>query len=105
ASRRRHTISKRDWSSDVCSSDLDYLISKQTIRLLTQHFNYLLSNEKDNFSNARYIRNIVERAIRKQAMRLINTETILAEDLMLRSEERRVGKECRTNCWRNQTQK
>src|SRR5699024_11496461 len=23
-SRRRHTISKRDWSSDVCSSDLSY---------------------------------------------------------------------------------
>src|SRR5207249_8151983 len=22
---RRHTISKRDWSSDVCSSDLSYL--------------------------------------------------------------------------------
>src|SRR5699024_11476904 len=22
--RRRHTISKRDWSSDVCSSDLGY---------------------------------------------------------------------------------
>src|SRR5699024_8571982 len=25
SSRRRHTISKRDWSSDVCSSDLVYL--------------------------------------------------------------------------------
>src|SRR5207249_5831320 len=24
-SRRRHTISKRDWSSDVCSSDLERL--------------------------------------------------------------------------------
>src|SRR5699024_12104877 len=24
SSRRRHTISKRDWSSDVCSSDLSY---------------------------------------------------------------------------------
>src|SRR5699024_12143671 len=24
ASRRRHTRSKRDWSSDVCSSDLSY---------------------------------------------------------------------------------
>src|SRR5699024_4106119 len=24
-SRRRHTMSKRDWSSDVCSSDLDTL--------------------------------------------------------------------------------
>src|SRR5699024_11698972 len=23
SSRRRHTISKRDWSSDVCSSDLN----------------------------------------------------------------------------------
>src|SRR5699024_12040673 len=27
SSRRRHTISKRDWSSDVCSSDLKYLLS------------------------------------------------------------------------------
>src|SRR5699024_11755017 len=24
SSRRRHTISKRDWSSDVCSSDLQH---------------------------------------------------------------------------------
>src|SRR2546421_2906661 len=24
SSRRRHTISDRDWSSDVCSSDLEY---------------------------------------------------------------------------------
>src|SRR5207249_7783067 len=28
SSRRRHTISKRDWSSDVCSSDLNYLTVK-----------------------------------------------------------------------------
>src|SRR5699024_11492724 len=29
SSRRRHTISKRDWSSDVCSSDLTaYLFGK-----------------------------------------------------------------------------
>ena len=65
------------------AQERDYLISKQTLRLLTQHFNYLLSDEGYNFSNARYIRNIVERAIRKQAMRLINTEPILTEDLML----------------------
>src|SRR5699024_11667233 len=25
SSRRQHTRSKRDWSSDVCSSDLDYI--------------------------------------------------------------------------------
>src|SRR5207249_5736626 len=27
SSRRRHTRSKRDWSSDVCSSDLDHLFA------------------------------------------------------------------------------
>src|SRR5699024_12096771 len=26
SSRRRHTISKRDWSSDVCSSDLKIFV-------------------------------------------------------------------------------
>src|SRR5699024_11877161 len=30
SSRRRHTISKRDWSSDVCSSDLRNVASCQT---------------------------------------------------------------------------
>src|SRR5699024_11720741 len=29
SSRRRHTRSKRDWSSDVCSSDLDYFMQLQ----------------------------------------------------------------------------
>src|SRR5699024_11304372 len=31
SSRRRHTRSKRDWSSDVCSSDLGFLSSKDFI--------------------------------------------------------------------------
>src|SRR5699024_12050427 len=35
-SRRRHTISKRDWSSDVCSSDLTVGIGDQTARGRTQ---------------------------------------------------------------------
>src|SRR5699024_11519960 len=29
SSRRRHTRSKRDWSSDVCSSDLNSLIAQE----------------------------------------------------------------------------
>src|SRR5699024_11788173 len=28
SSRRRHTRSKRDWSSDVCSSDLDHTLAQ-----------------------------------------------------------------------------
>src|SRR5699024_11355042 len=31
SSRRRHTISKRDWSSDVCSSDLTLIDTEKTI--------------------------------------------------------------------------
>src|SRR5699024_9346513 len=38
SSRRRHTISKRDWSSDVCSSDLNlkkyYRLGENTVRAL-----------------------------------------------------------------------
>src|SRR5207249_6690894 len=33
SSRRRHTRSKRDWSSDVCSSDLKELLLKGLERL------------------------------------------------------------------------
>ena len=32
SSRRRHTRSKRDWSSDVCSSDLDSNFDNNKIR-------------------------------------------------------------------------
>src|SRR5699024_2804763 len=31
SSRRRHTISKRDWSSDVCSSDLEATVPRVTL--------------------------------------------------------------------------
>src|SRR5207249_8645405 len=40
-SRRRHTRSKRDWSSDVCSSDLDQWLlfptSDESVRLMATH--------------------------------------------------------------------
>src|SRR5207249_8481984 len=39
SSRRRHTRSKRDWSSDVCSSDLINLTSvRDPQEILTRHF-------------------------------------------------------------------
>src|SRR5699024_11423178 len=39
SSRRRHTRSKRDWSSDVCSSDLSRM----------QHIRLELSRDKEGF--------------------------------------------------------
>src|SRR5699024_11272460 len=38
SSRRRHTRSKRDWSSDVCSSDLLYHGFKQVTRMSPLQF-------------------------------------------------------------------
>src|SRR5438067_13376179 len=38
SSRRRHTRSKRDWSSDVCSSDLDaFGDTGQTLTIVSAH--------------------------------------------------------------------
>src|SRR5699024_11680521 len=37
SSRRRHTRSKRDWSSDVCSSDLGFeLVGQDRLRIVEQ---------------------------------------------------------------------
>src|SRR5690349_24414151 len=67
--RRRHTISLRDWSSDVCSSDLTA-------------FSTLLS---------RYRLDFVSRSSRASC-----SPVEAPEGTMARSEERRVGKECRS---------
>src|SRR5207245_7706660 len=79
SSRRRHTRCYRDWSSDVCSSDLKL--------------------EKVSFDD------LLFQALRAEAEELeIDWSTIESADgtdrsspdwVNLRSEERRVGKECR----------
>src|SRR5438067_11895186 len=67
SSRRRHTRSKRDWSSDVCSSDL-----------------------RDRRPFAAVYRQ------RSGARWHDRVPRVLADlDQVFRSEERRVGKECR----------
>src|SRR2546429_3456484 len=70
SSRRRHTRCSRDWSSDVCSSDLATL--NQLVRCLWFQF----------FSGM---------------VRLFGPRFFYQVDaLSIRSEERRVGKECRS---------
>src|SRR2546422_8338034 len=73
SSRRRHTRCSRDWSSDVCSSDLLKNLSATVFPSLALPFSiigtfsvmYLMGYSLDNLS-------------------------------LMRSEERRVGKECRS---------
>src|SRR2546428_1671267 len=80
SSRRRHTRSDRDWSSDVCSSDL-----KSTTTALVGH---ILAG--------------VGRAVAvggNLGTPVLSFDTLGAGGvyvLEMRSEERRVGKECRS---------
>src|SRR5690349_23169586 len=96
SSRRRHTRSLRDWNSDVCSSDLfvdtkgrpirKYFQSRPSAALgaegkTTEGYDPTLSSGSNlGPTNPTLIKEVAQRA----------------EDYRRRSEERRVGKECRS---------
>src|SRR2546429_4647655 len=87
SSRRRHTRCSRDWSSDVCSSDL----GKSPVEVKDQ---------------AGFIVNALLFPYLNNAVRLLENGVATREDIdeamkggcnfPMRSEERRVGKECRS---------
>src|SRR5437868_8861438 len=81
SSRRRHTRSKRDWSSDVCSSDL-------SLRDVTSAAGLALADHAHHRNRARHQLFGIDR-LRKMEKEAGGEET------EPRSEERRVGKECR----------
>src|SRR5438067_8361255 len=86
SSRRRHTRSKRDWSSDVCSSDLEATMrydEKADVILneLDQKVTSVAESVQDHISF------FVISHCRFKAP--VNARK-------MRSEERRVGKECRS---------
>src|SRR5690606_41202914 len=80
SSRRRHTRFSRDWSSDVCSSDLGH---HQPVELALQH--------PARRATARI-------AKQHEGRREQDSASQRPRDMQLapRSEERRVGKECRS---------
>src|SRR2546428_8580486 len=79
SSRRRHTRSDRDWSSDVCSSDL---FSHRKISHAPEH-------TPPNVGGSPRSQPLVQPSFSNQAKLAWRLETF-------RSEERRVGKECRS---------
>src|SRR5207249_5250884 len=102
-SRRRHTRSKRDWSSDVCSSDLLYwskqhgknrscLYSPSVVRIYTREE---LDRETERNARLRAAKNLVRFVDARDPSTANHSQ-------MVRSEERRVGKECRARAWRDQ---
>src|SRR5205085_8011015 len=86
SSRRRHTRFDCDWSSDVCSSDLRH---RHDVRVRRRWLRKWQHNPcRDRSPTLFYVRraSILDqvRPLRKKG----------------RSEERRVGKECRSQWWR-----
>src|SRR3712207_7148284 len=88
SSRRRHTRYWRDWSSDVCSSDLDQLIPKGHVPTSGAAPDPELIGAGSG---------VVTRAlVSRQIQTIRNDLGPLTARQFARSEERRVGKECRS---------
>src|SRR2546421_4350209 len=87
SSRRRHTRSDRDWSSDVCSSDL-YIYDPKT----NWRGGEIAGRQVGGYDMARRLEDVRKEGIDKQL--LFPTQITIATSN--RSEERRVGKECRS---------
>src|SRR5690554_7288290 len=79
SSRRRHTRCGRDWSSDVCSSDL---IAEK----------YANENNIDIIVNGDSLGQVASQTL--ASLKVVENVTNIP--IIRRSEERRVGKECRS---------
>src|SRR5207302_8252551 len=92
--RRRHTSFSRDWSSDVCSSDLrlwDRLFGR-----FFRAFNRVFELTTERYGGA------VGRLVRRPALALTTYALLLGLIVVgfrTRSEERRVGKDGRSRWW------
>src|SRR5699024_11530822 len=83
SSRSRHTTSKRDWSSDVCSSDLVFFTGVD------------LTLDPANFGTFGIpTRSLVPGLAMAGLVTIPGAATLLG--FLARSEERRVGKGCRS---------
>src|SRR5206468_5480645 len=100
---RRHTSSDRDWSSDVCSSDLvRHLPAEKRGELETTVGSLLLILARDEAVRARGLPPGPEREGRVQVAVTLNEHAWRngADQLPRRSEERRVGKGGRSSAER-----
>src|SRR3989454_6903649 len=102
SSRRRHTRLQGDWSSDVCSSDLTYVLSSG------YYDAYYRKAQQMRALIAQDFRNVFDRGVDllftpttptpafKAGEKLNDPVAMYLSDIFTRSEERRVGKECRS---------
>src|SRR5256885_3181706 len=86
SSRRRHTRLQGDWSSDVCSSDLQLHVHAHAVDPLARLGDQLGARLGDR----------LQVDVAREPMVAAQRARDVGELLHRRSEERRVGKECRS---------
>ena len=67
----------------------DFVLQEEGVQILTQHFEQCVANKGKDFGNARYVRNLFERSIKTQSVRLAahsstdktQLATIIADDI------------------------
>src|SRR5699024_12046059 len=98
SSRRRHTRSKRDWSSDVCSSDLVAAAAGLQPNLILLFSKYVIHI----FRAFKTLRRKGRKCNKEKDFHFWDFLDLGFRNLIIfhRSEERRVGKECRYVRWR-----
>src|SRR5690606_40999764 len=91
SSRRRHTRFSRDWSSDVCSSDL-FDFEGNPVQRIQQ-----ISSASAALADKGNHRHFMAKEIYEQPETISHTlaHYVNLASEAVRSEERRVGKECR----------
>src|SRR2546430_10072292 len=89
SSRRRHTIFDCDWSSDVCSSDLFLRCITKRKSLHWSHKGAIQYADDQRPHQA-------DREIRRSCVKVSGRGPPQDIHIAIRSEERRVGKECRS---------
>src|SRR5690606_40982700 len=96
SSRRRHTRFSRDWSSDVCSSDLP---ADRILPVPPEELPQFILAVADNGMRILAIIAapiVAVMFLAEAALALISRFAPQVQVFILRSEERRVGKECRS---------
>src|SRR5690606_40085823 len=105
SSRRRHTRFSRDWSSDVCSSDLEWTATGQPATGAVISQRNPVNENPASFVLGR--RGFVWRRV--VVVSYCDTPLGAAGGVFClkisRSEERRVGKECRSRWWSGDVRK
>src|SRR5699024_11853437 len=100
----RHTRSKRDWSSDVCSSDLEwqriFTAAWQRLHKDYQHNRPLPLNDYGLTNPAEFFAVCSETFFEAPAMLHEHMPEVYRLLCQFRSEERRVGNEGRAGCCR-----